>query len=147
MMKLLVSEWLIFHCHMLAVGQKSPRCNVCPYSAVQSGHLIQHMRTHTGEKPFKCKVCQYSTISSGALIRHMRKHTSEKPYKCNVCEYSTSYSSDLRRHAAKKHADENPQKVNIEEYAPQIRDKVAWWLGTLDASQLSVLHWGTGVWR
>ena len=26
-------------------------------------------------------------------------------------------------------------KVNIEEYAPQIRDKVAWWLGTLDASQ------------
>ena len=37
--------------------------------------------------------------------------------------------------------------VNIEEYAPQIRDKVAWWLGTLDASQLSALHWWTGVWR
>ncbi|KAK3886143.1 hypothetical protein Pmani_026314 [Petrolisthes manimaculis] len=78
-------------------------CPLCTYKTTNYGHLVVHMRTHTGEKPFSCPHCPYRAAQKDHLKTHMRTHTGEKPYFCLHCPYRSTTKSHLNRHLFTQH--------------------------------------------
>ncbi|KAK3886142.1 hypothetical protein Pcinc_009719 [Petrolisthes cinctipes] len=78
-------------------------CSLCTYKTTNYGHLMDHMRTHTGEKPFSCPHCSYRAAKKTNLKTHMRTHTGEKPYTCEHCQYRSVTRSALVRHLFTQH--------------------------------------------
>ena len=93
--------------HFKCDGEKPYKCDICDYSATQSGDLKKHKRIPSGEKPYKCDVCGFSTTTSGNLKTHKLIHSGEKPYKCDECAFSTSRSGNLKIHK-RIHSGEKP---------------------------------------
>lgn len=60
-------------------------CNICSYKTISSGHLKQHLLTHTGQKPYVCNICSKSFRQKGHLKTHWLTHTTERPFKCSKC--------------------------------------------------------------
>ncbi|KAI1690598.1 zinc-finger double domain-containing protein [Ditylenchus destructor] len=79
-------------------GEKRHKCGFCHYATNNTGHLTDHIRTHTGEKPFKCIFCSYASATRTTLMIHTRTHTGEKPFKCSECSYACAQNSNLKHH-------------------------------------------------
>lgn len=79
------------------------KCHKCNLLVASKGHLITHMRTHTGERPFSCHVCGQTAIRQHDLQLHMNTHTGIKPYACPICGMKFNNSSNYRRHYKRRH--------------------------------------------
>ncbi|XP_040607271.1 zinc finger protein with KRAB and SCAN domains 5 isoform X2 [Mesocricetus auratus] len=101
-----------FSCaHKKSSSERPHKCNECGKSFIQSAHLIQHRRIHTGEKPFRCEVCGKSYNQRVHLTQHHRVHTGEKPYTCHLCGKAFRVRSHLVQHQS-VHSRERPFKCN-----------------------------------
>ena len=85
----------------------------CTSSFANSGHLTNHIRTHTGERPYQCTWagCTSSFAQSGHLTTHMRRHTGERPHQCTWAGCASAFieSGDLTNHM-RTHTGERPHK-------------------------------------
>ncbi|XP_032363835.1 gastrula zinc finger protein XlCGF57.1 isoform X2 [Etheostoma spectabile] len=57
--------------------KKTFSCSECGGGFAKRGHLLDHIRIHSGERPFSCSVCQQSFKQSGHLYKHMSIHRKE----------------------------------------------------------------------
>ena len=53
---------------------KSKICNQCNYASSHTGHLRQHLKTHSGEKSKKCNQCEYKSSRADTLKKHLKTH-------------------------------------------------------------------------
>lgn len=74
----------------------------CGKAYMKNGHLVTHMRTHTGDRPYRCSWdgCDWSFVRSDELSRHLKKHTGEKNFECPYedCRKLFSRSDHLKAH-------------------------------------------------
>ncbi|XP_030373823.1 transcription factor Ouib [Scaptodrosophila lebanonensis] len=57
-------------------------CHVCGAELATSYNLSVHLKRHTGDKSHKCQQCPYSCRTAAALRCHQRIHDDVYPYSC-----------------------------------------------------------------
>ncbi|XP_070207681.1 zinc finger protein 555-like [Littorina saxatilis] len=92
--------------------QRPHACSQCDATFIRTGHLKQHMLTHTGERPHQCKLCSSAFNHSGSLKRHMLTHTKERPYQCGQCSATFADSGTLGHHMV-THSEERPHHCTV----------------------------------
>ncbi|XP_053692282.1 zinc finger protein 260-like [Sabethes cyaneus] len=88
------------------------KCEFCGKGFINSNHLVQHRRIHTGEKPHECKTCGKAYAQKSHLTAHMRHHTGDYNFKCDQCGKGFLYSAELATHS-RSHTGERPHKCEI----------------------------------
>ena len=49
------------------------KCNQCKYTSSNEGHLMTHLKRHSGEKTYKCNQCDYASLKAENLKRRFYK--------------------------------------------------------------------------
>ncbi|XP_052130598.1 zinc finger protein 30 isoform X2 [Frankliniella occidentalis] len=79
--------------------EKPHTCDECGLGFITKGHLVYHIKSHTGSLPFTCSTCGKGFKQQSKLNRHYKSHeASEKPFKCDKCEKAFSTKQILKDH-------------------------------------------------
>ena len=62
--------------------EKKYKCDCCDKRFIQSSHLNDHLKIHSGEKTFKCDYCEKNFTLKCNLNTHLLIHTGEKSFRC-----------------------------------------------------------------
>ncbi|XP_055306881.1 gastrula zinc finger protein XlCGF8.2DB-like [Sitodiplosis mosellana] len=61
--------------HEVNFKRRGFECDLCKtYTTDHKGHLMNHMRIHTGKKPFRCETCSKCFSQKANLNRHKKMH-------------------------------------------------------------------------
>ncbi|XP_055935757.1 zinc finger protein OZF-like [Argiope bruennichi] len=89
-------------------------CNFCSYSSNNKGHLISHLRKHTGERPYLCRICgkgkstqHYNSYQYDKFFAKTNRVKSTVYHKCTFCDYFTYNKGHLKQHE-RQHTGERP---------------------------------------
>nr|CAD7407068.1 unnamed protein product [Timema cristinae] len=81
-------------------------CRVCtlvfPNLRALKGHNRVHLTASSGL--YRCNMCPYSNIDKGILVRHMRTHNGDRPYECALCNYAFTTKANCERHLRNRHS-------------------------------------------
>ena len=78
-------------------SRRPHQCSVCGKRFLNTSHLRDHLRLHTGERPFTCRNCGFSFIQR----QHLRQH--ERAAKCTAPVCLTCNQSFANREALTLH--------------------------------------------
>lgn len=80
--------------------EKPHTCDECGQGFITKGHLMYHVKSHTGSLPFSCKICGKAFKQLSKLNRHSKSHdgSMEKPFKCEMCDKAFSTKQILKDH-------------------------------------------------
>lgn len=75
-------------------------CDYCGKTFTRKGHLVCHLRVHTGSRPFKCDRCDQRFSQKSHFNRHMKIHNGVKAHKCPHagCDRAFVQRCNLRAH-------------------------------------------------
>ncbi|XP_058826409.1 zinc finger protein ZFP2-like [Topomyia yanbarensis] len=88
------------------------KCDICGKEFLNSNHLVQHRRIHTGERPHKCANCGRAFAQKSHLTAHMKHHTGDFRFKCDTCGKGFIYKTELVIHI-RIHTGERPHKCDL----------------------------------
>ena len=92
----------------IKLGAHKYGCPFCSKLMPHSGHMKQHILTHTGENPFNCNECGAAFRHKHTLKRHNMIHTGERPsFICNDCGAAFNQKTTLKDHIM-THTGERP---------------------------------------
>lgn len=77
-------------------------CTECDKTFTYQGHLVIHMRKHTGERPYVCPICKMGFVQLCNMKTHAKTHTGERPYVCKICNKGFIQKNNMLVHM-KKH--------------------------------------------
>lgn len=88
----------------------------CSKHFTTHGHLLEHIRAHTGERPFSCSVCDKRFMRINTLNVHFKKHTKAKPFICPIetCKAQYTEKGNLTKHMKAKHQQNQLKSQNHE---------------------------------
>ena len=65
-------------------NERPHSCKYCGKRFINTSHLRDHERLHTGERPFKCNRCSKTFVQNQHLRVHEKKGKCTPTY-CNIC--------------------------------------------------------------
>ncbi|XP_018024866.1 broad-complex core protein isoforms 1/2/3/4/5 isoform X3 [Hyalella azteca] len=83
-------------------------CHFCDKRFINTSHLRDHLRLHTGERPYKCSTCERTFVQR----QHLRQHelrASCKTRACSLCSSVFPNETSMFAHMKEQHGTSSPE--------------------------------------
>ncbi|RZF32812.1 hypothetical protein LSTR_LSTR011458 [Laodelphax striatellus] len=81
----------------LHTGDRPFKCDTCPATFTQQGHLKKHAKVHETDS-YMCGQCDIRFPDLLRYREHVRTHAGDRPYACSLCDSKYSDIDLLKKH-------------------------------------------------